>query len=208
MNQTPATQVLQQEPLLIVISGPSGVGKDTVLKRMKERRLPFHFVVTMTTREARPEECEGRDYFFVSKDRFQAMIQNEELLEYSLVYNDWKGIPKEQVRLAFQSGKDVIMRLDVQGAEKIKKICDPALLIFITAASEADLVKRLEVRQTEDEEKKRLRIETARQEMKRVVDFDYVIVNQEAQLDHTVDVIRSIIEAEHHRVHPRKVIIE
>lgn len=208
MTETTSTLVSQTQPLLIVISGPSGVGKDSVIKRMKERILPFHFVVTMTTRPPRPAEKEGIDYFFVSKDHFQAMIANDKLLEYSWVYEDLKGIPKEQVKIAFSSGKDVIMRLDVQGAEKIKKICDQALLIFITAPSESELVRRLEARHTEDEEKKRLRVETARQEMKWVDEFDYVVINQEDQLDRTVDVVRSIIEAEHHRVHPRKVVLE
>ena len=109
-------------PLLIVISGPSGVGKDTVIQRMKERRLPFHFVVTATTRPPRAGEVHGRDYFFVTKDEFAAMIESDELLEYAYVYNDYKGIPKQQVREALASGQDVIMRVDVQGAAKIRQL--------------------------------------------------------------------------------------
>jgi guanylate kinase len=121
-----------QEPLIIVISGPSGVGKDTVIQRMKERNLPLHFVVTAATRLPRPNEVNGRDYFFYSHDEFAEMIEKGELLEHAIVYNDYKGIPKDQVRDAISSGKDVIMRLDVQGAATIRRLCPDALMIFLT----------------------------------------------------------------------------
>ena len=120
------------DPLLIVISGPSGSGKDSVIQRMKEMNLPFHFVITATTRPARPEEVHGVDYFFLSPDEFAEMIEKDGLLEYAIVYNDYKGIPKEQVRQALASGKDVVMRIDVQGAATIRKICPDALSIFLT----------------------------------------------------------------------------
>src|SRR5574337_117852 len=131
------TFALQQpQPLLIVISGPSGAGKDTVVQRMKERGLPFHFVVTATTRPQRPNEVHGRDYWFVSKEEFARMIEQNELIEYALVYGDYKGIPKAQVREALASGKDVVMRLDVQGAATVRKLAHDALLIFITTENE------------------------------------------------------------------------
>src|SRR5512136_2156832 len=101
------------QPLVIVISGPSGVGKDAVIDRMKERQLPFHFVVTAATRKPRPDEVNGVDYILFSHDEFAEMIDKGELLEHAIVYNDYKGIPKSQVRQALESGKDVIMRLDV-----------------------------------------------------------------------------------------------
>ncbi|HEY5728590.1 MAG TPA: guanylate kinase [Anaerolineales bacterium] len=192
-------------PLLIVISGPSGAGKDTVMQRMQERGLPFHFVVTATTREKRENEEHGRDYFFVSKDEFARMIDEDELIEHAIVYGDYKGIPKQQVREALASGKDVVMRVDVQGAETVRKMAPEALLIFITTDSEEELVHRLETRKTETADSLALRIATARKELKRVEAFDYVIVNRDFQLDITVDSIRSIIDAEHHRVNPRKV---
>jgi len=196
---------LPNEPLLIVISGPSGVGKDTVLQRMKERNLPFHFVVTAATRPRRPAEVDGKDYIFVSHDQFAEMIEQGELLEYAIVYNDYKGIPKSQVRQALDSGKDVIMRLDVQGAHTIRKLCENALLIFLTTQSEEEMVERLRQRKTETPEGLKLRIATARQEMTRLEEFDYVVVNRDLQLDETVDTIVSIIHAEHHRVKQRKV---
>ncbi len=107
---------------MIVISGPSGVGKDSVLRALKKSSLPIYHVVTANTRAPRPDEREGIDYFFVTRDDFEKMISDNELIEYSHVYDDYKGVPKAQVRKAIQSGRDVILRLDVQGAEKIKKI--------------------------------------------------------------------------------------
>lgn len=195
----------RDEPLLIVISGPSGVGKDTVIQRMKARELPIHFVVTATTRPPRPEEEHGVDYFFVSSDEFAEMIEQDELLEYAIVYNDYKGIPKEQVRQALESGKDVVMRIDVQGAATIREKTKGAVLIFLTTQDEEELVNRLKARKTETREGLNLRIATARQELRRMQEFDYVVVNRENQLDETVDLILAIIQAEHHRVTPRKV---
>lgn len=196
---------LHPQPLLIVISGPSGAGKDTVVQRMQERGLPFHFVVTATTRPKRPNELDGRDYLFVSKEEFAGMIERNELIEYALVYGDYKGIPRTQVREALNSGQDVVMRLDVQGAETVRKLAHEALLIFITTESEEELVRRLQERKTETSDSLAIRIATARKELKRVEAFDYVIVNHDFQLDETVETIRAIIQAEHHRVLQRKV---
>ncbi len=172
---------------------------------MKERNLPFHFVVTATTRPPRADEVHGVDYFFLSKDQFAEMIERGELMEYALVYDDYKGIPKEQVHQALASGADVVMRLDVQGAATVRRLSPEALLIFITANSQEDMVQRLEARMTESPEELKLRIATARQEMKRLGEFDYAVVNARDRLDETVDAILAIIQAEHCRVHPRKV---
>jgi guanylate kinase len=197
--------LVQPKPLLIVISGPSGAGKDTILQRMKERELPFHFVVTATTRPRRDNEIDGRDYFFVSKDEFARMIDEDELIEYAIVYGDYKGIPKQQVRDALASGKDVIMRIDVQGAESVRKLAPEAMLIFITVDSEEELFNRLRERKTETADSLKLRMATARKELQRVSDFDYIVLNRDFHLDDTVDTIRAIIQAEHHRVNPRMV---
>lgn len=198
-------ELRKTNPLLIVISGPSGVGKDTVVQRMKERGFPFHFVVTATTRERRENEVHGRDYLFVSKEEFARMIEQNELIEYAIVYGDYKGIPKAQVRDAFASGKDVVMRIDVQGAETVRKLAPQALLIFLTCESEEELERRLRERKTESADALALRIATARKEFQRVEAFDYIIVNSDFQLDGTVEKVRAIIEAEHLRVHHRKV---
>lgn len=195
----------QQQPLLIVLSGPSGVGKDSVLQRMQARALPLHFVVTATTRPRRPEEAEGVDYHFVSHDQFAEMIDNDELLEYAIVYNDYKGIPKAQVRQALASGKDVVMRVDVQGASTIRDLCPEALLIFLSTRTEEQLVDRLRARKTETKEGLKLRIATARQELKQVELFDYYVINDEHRLEHAVDNILAILTAEHLRTRPRQV---
>lgn len=175
------------------------------MQRMQERGLPFHFVVTATTRPKRSNEVHGRDYWFVSTEEFARMIDADELIEYAVVYGDYKGIPKQQVREALASGMDVLMRIDVQGAETVRRLAPEALMIFITTESEEDLVHRLETRKTETPDSLAIRIATARKELKRVGVFDYLIINREFHLDETVETIRSIIQAEHHRVVPRKV---
>lgn len=198
-------ELRKPDPLLIVISGPSGVGKDSIVQRMIERDLPFHFVVTATTREKRQTEINGTDYWFVSKDEFARMIEQNELIEYAIVYGDYKGIPKREVREAFASGMDVVMRIDVQGAESVRKFAPEALMIFITCEGEDELERRLRERKTETADSLSLRIATARKELQRIESFDYVIVNQDFHLDDTVNKVRAIIDAEHLRVHHRKV---
>lgn len=195
----------QRASLLIVISGPSGVGKDTVLQRMQERRMPFHFVVTATTRPPRAGEVHGRDYFFISRDEFAEMIEQDELFEWAHVYNDYKGIPKRQVREALASGRDVMMRLDVQGAATVRQLAPEAVLIFLSPGTEEELVRRLSERKTESPEGLKLRIATARRELQRMEEFDYCVVNRDLALESTVDQIIAIIAAEHSRVHPRQV---
>ncbi len=193
------------EPLLIVISGPSGVGKDTVIEWMNKRGLPFEFVVTATTRPPRQDEVHGVNYIFLTKDQFAEMIEKGELLEYAVVYEDFKGVPKEQVRKALASGRDVVMRLDVQGAKTVRQLAPESLLIFLTTQNEEELIHRLVSRRGEDSEGLKLRIATARQELKQIELFDYVVVNRENHLDETLDTILAIIKAEHARVHHRKV---
>jgi guanylate kinase len=187
-------------PLLVVVSGPSGVGKDTLLQRLKERGFDFAFVVTMTTRPKREHEVDGKDYFFVSHDHFSSLIESNGFLEYSKVYGDYKGIPKEQVQCAWDSGKDVVMRIDVQGAAKVRMLVPQAVTIFLIPESESELVRRLTERKTETPEGLNRRINTAREEMKHLCEFDYVVVNPANHIDQAVNQIISIINAEHCRV--------
>jgi guanylate kinase len=193
------------QPLLVVISGPSGVGKDAVLKTLQRRENSLHFVVTATSRKIREGEVNGVDYIFVSVDEFESMVARDELLEYAMVYEQYKGIPKSQVRDAMHSGKDVIMRIDVQGAATIRRLCPEAVLIFLIPANQPEWIKRLEERRTETPENLNLRIHTAQQELTRMAEFDYVVVNAQDCLDEAVDAIEAIIEAEHHRVQPRRI---
>ncbi len=197
--------LLKPEPLLIVLSGPSGVGKDVTLQALKRRNIPLHFVVTATTREPRPEETHGVDYFFYSKEEFQEMIDTNELLEYAIVYDDYKGIPKDQIRKAMQSGLDVILRVDVQGAAKLRELNPDAVLIFLLPSSVEEWHERLNGRQTETEESMKIRLDKVRWELDYISIFDYLVVNRHNRLDETVNTIVEILHAEHHRTIPRKI---
>ncbi|HSH02203.1 MAG TPA: guanylate kinase [Anaerolineae bacterium] len=187
-------------PVMLVISGPSGVGKDTVARILLEQRNNLHFVVTATTRPPREGEVDGVDYIFVTNDEFARMIDENELLEYAYVYNDYKGIPKQQIRDALASNKDVIMRLDVQGAATMRKLVPGSVSIFLMAESEDALVRRLQERKSETSEGLKLRIATARQEVKRLSEFDYCVINPEGNREVAVAQILAIIDAEHCRV--------
>jgi len=195
----------QRQPLMVVISGPSGAGKDTVVERMQRRGLPFHFVVTATTRGHRSGEVEGVDYFFLSTPEFERMIQAGEFIEHALVYGEHKGIPRQQVQLALASGTDVVLRVDVQGAKTLRGLYPEALLIYLITRSEEELAERLKRRRTESPEKLQLRLETARAEFDYLGLFDYAVVNAEDQVEAAVDTILAIIQAEHHRVNPRRI---
>ena len=192
-------------PLLVVVSGPSGVGKDATLKRMREMDCPFHFVVTTTDRPPRPDEVDGVDYCFVSTGEFERMIQNDELLEHATVYGQHKGIAKAQVQPALDSGKDVVLRLDVQGAATIRRLFPEAVLVFLACESEAALTERLKRRRTESEAALLTRLAIVRQEMESISEFDYVVVNYTSHLDETVKTIGAIIKAEKCRVWQREV---
>jgi guanylate kinase len=201
----PGTDSPPSSPLLIVISGPSAVGKDSVVQRLLEDTEAFTFVVTVNTRLPRPGERPGVDYHFVTREQFLQMIADGEMLEYAPVYDDYKGVPRAGVRQALATGKDVVLRLDVQGAATIRRICPEALLIFITPEDESVLLERMRSRPGDKPESQELRLATVTQELQRVEEFDYAVTNRSGQLERTVEIIRSIILAEHHRVHPRKV---
>jgi guanylate kinase len=194
--QTWYGELSNPRPLLVVISGPSGVGKDATIQRMRERGFPCCFVVTATTRPKRPGEIDGVDYHFMTEQAFQQMIAQEGFLEHAMVYDQYKGIPKTGVRTALSSGQDVVIRVDVQGAATVKQLVPQAITIFLTAESEEALLERLRRRHTEDEAQLSRRIQTARTELHRACEFKYRVVNRECALDDTVDKVFSIMEAE------------
>ena len=194
-------------PLLIIISGTPGAGKDSLIQRMKERGCPFHFVVTATDRPPRPGEVHGQDYFFLTTEEFQQMEREGELLEHAIVYGQYKGVPKQQVREALDSGKDVVMRVDVQGAATIRRLVPEAVLIFLTAPTLEELAQRLYRRGQDSPEQLQTRLETAQTEMARMEEFDYVVINRNDALDDAVDDVIAIIRAEHCRVHPRRIVL-
>jgi guanylate kinase len=199
------SRFLSPQPLVIVISGPSGVGKDELIAELKKRRVPLHFVVTATTRMRRQDEVDGIDYHFVSVDQFAGMMQDGELLEHAMVYGDYKGIPKQQVADALRSGKDVVLRIDVQGAQTIRRLLPDAVFIFLVAESTWELERRLIERKSEEPDKLKMRVATARRELRRVREFDYVVVNRRDRLAEAADTVLAIVDAEKHRVSPRHI---
>lgn len=191
------------KPLLIVVSGPSGAGKDAVLARVKGSVQPLYFVVTATTRPQREGESDGVPYHFVSRERFQEMVEWGELLEWAEVYGHLYGVPKSQVKEALERGHDVLVKVDVQGAATIKRAVPQALLIFLAPPSMAALEERLRDRNTESAAELERRIATANEEMMQQGMFDYVVVND--QVDLAAAQIDAIITAEKRRVRPRAV---
>lgn len=186
-------------PLVVVISGPSGVGKDAVLRRLLELRPELSMVVTATDRAPRPGETDGVDYHFTTAARFEAMIASDELIEHAVVYGQHKGIPKSSVRDKLASDDDVVLRLDVQGAATVRAMIPDAVLVFLCAESETALARRLFRRGTESEEQFARRVATARAETRRLDEFDYVVVNPEGGLERAAAKLSAIIDAEKSR---------
>ena len=180
-------------PQIIVLSGPSGVGKDAVISEMRRKGSKSHFTVTTTTRKIRNGEVNGKDYFFVSKPKFQKLISSNGLLEWAEVYGNLYGVPKQPVSKALTQGLDVVLKIDVQGARTIKKISPKALFIFLSPGSLSDLEKRLRDRMTESEEALQIRLETAISEMSESTWFDYEVENANGQLEEAVSQIEKII---------------
>jgi guanylate kinase len=197
-----------KNPIVVVISGPSGVGKDVMIDRMIESgRLGFHFTVTATTRDPRPGEKDGINHHFVSVDDFVNLIAADELLEWAQVYDNYYGVPKKQVRDALQQGNHVIMRVDVQGAKRLSEIIPEALLIFIIPPSLDVLRKHLEGRGVNSEEEMTKRLAAATEEISQASLFDFTVTNEEDELDVTVKNVVEIIESESMRIPPRNVSI-
>lgn len=196
--------ILQPRPLLIVISGTSGVGKDAVIKALKQRNLPLHFVVTATSRPPREDEVTGKDYFFYSWQEFNERIQKNEFIEHAIVYGELKGIPRSQIEEALQSGKDVVAKVDVQGAGTLRRLYPQAVVIFLIPRNVEEWLGRLKGRNTDRGKKLNLRIKEAINEVAQMDLFDYIVVNADGEIEKAVDDIIDIINAEHHRVEHRK----
>jgi guanylate kinase len=188
-------------PLFVVLSGPSGAGKDAVLDEMARRGLHFHRVVTCTTRPPRDGERDGVDYFFISNAEFDRLIETGGLLEHAVVYGNGYGVPRQQVADKLREGLDVYVRTDVQGAASIRKLAPGAVLVFIAPSSLDEIEERIRARGADDEETVRRRLDTARDEMARRREFDYVVENEPGRLDATVDRLIEILDVE--RLRPR-----
>lgn len=205
MNSKKMSLLAEQKNLFIILSGPSGVGKDAVLKKLKELELPFHYVVTATTRHRRVTETHGIDYYFLSKDKFQHMREKGELIEWAEVYGNYYGVPKEEITQALTKGKDAIFKVDVQGVATLKKTLPQAIFIFLMPPSMDELGRRLKGRSSESQADLAFRLEKAAEEIKSLPLFDYVITSHQNRLDDIISQIQAIVVAEKCRVNPRVV---
>jgi guanylate kinase len=191
--------------MVVIISGPSGVGKDTVLDSLKARSATpdRHFVVTYKTREPRSSEVNGVHYNFVSEEEFRRLDEAGELLEASMTHDHWAGTPRDQVAAAVSSGRDAILKIDVNGADKVKAQIPDALLIFVNPPSPEELERRIVGRQTESPASLAQRRRDAVMEMARAPDYDHVVTNYTDKAQETADQIDEIIRKEHAR-HPSR----
>ena len=187
----------------MVLSGPSGVGKDAVLRQLKRMGRSWHFTVTATTRSQRLGEEEGVDYFFVDRDAFNQMVLQGEFLECAQVYGNWYGVPRSQVKDALERGLDVVIKTDVQGASTIREVAPDGVFVFLMPPSPHELERRLRERKTETTPDMELRIRTAMEELRQLSLFDYVVVNDD--LETAAGQIDAIVTAERCRIPPRRV---
>jgi guanylate kinase len=193
--------------MLVIISGPSGVGKDTIIDALRRRahEREYHYVVTCTTRARRPGEVDGVDYHFLSPETFAEWRAAGEFLEANEVHGNWYGTPRGQVRQALAAGRDVILKIDVQGAQVVKEKVPHALLVFIVPPSLEDLFQRLRARATETADELEIRQRNAAIELARQDDYDYVVVNETGQVERTAERIDEIMAREHERYPDRRV---
>lgn len=193
----------KQCPLLLVLSGPSGVGKTTITKALVEHGWGGYILVTVTTRRPRAGELEGVHYHFRTIQRFQQMVEQGELLEHAEVHGNWYGTPATPVRQQLAAGVDVIMTIDPQGAQKIRERTRGAVFVFLAPQSLDDLTERLNIRGQDTPEQRALRLLNAEREMAEMPKYDYVIVNRPGRLSEAVEQLRAIMLAEHLRVNQR-----
>lgn len=204
---TPAGLVARASGLIFVISGPSGVGKDTIKKCLQDQDFPIGYCVTATTRPAREGEIHGLHYYFVTDAEFEEMLRSGELIEHAVVHGKYSyGIPFEGLRAGLRSGMDVMLTPDVQGAEALRALLPNTVSIFLAPSSLEALRPRIERRNATPEEVAR-RMKTAAGEMLRLGEFDYIVVNEDDKLDVTVEKVKAIITAERVRVKPRRVVL-
>ncbi len=188
--------------LLVVLSGPSAVGKDTVIQRMRDLGLPMHYAITATTRPRRPGEIDGFHYYFLTEEEFERRREQNEFLEYAKVYGHWYGSPKLPVRDALVRGQDVILKLDVQGSRAVMRQAPEALFLFLAPPSIGWLRYHLRERKTESGARLREREEAAIAELSAASEFDHIVVNQDNDVDQVVREITHLI-SQHRRNKPR-----
>jgi guanylate kinase len=191
-------------PLLVVLSGPSGVGKTTVTNALVQQGWDGHVVVTVTTRRPRDSEQDGVHYHFRTQEEFQRLIERGDLLEHAEVHGNWYGVPAWTVREKLAEGTDIILTIDPQGAQHIRERTHEALFVFLAPESLDDLIERVEARAADTPEQKTLRLLNSEREMAEMPKYDYVIVNRRGRQAEAVACLRAIVQAEHARVIPRR----
>lgn len=194
---------IKHSPLLLVLSGPSGVGKTTVTKALVAQGWLGHIVVTATTRRPRAGEINGVDYHFRTPQQFQQMLEDNELLEHAEVHGNMYGVPAGDVRERLNAGVDVILTIDPQGAQTVRRRVRGAIFVFLAPESIDDLVERVNQRGLDSPEQRALRLLNAERELAQAPSYDYLIVNREGKLSETVEQLKAIMLAEHLRVEPR-----
>lgn len=194
MAATPLARAYELRGILFVLSGPSGVGKDTVLRHAMSRLGPIRTSVSVTTRPPRPDEIDGTDYFFVSVAEYQRMLEARELLEHAEVHGHFYGTPRTWVLDHLRAGTDVVLEIDVQGAMQVKAAFPEVVLLFLGPPSWQELARRLRARGTDDEESIRRRLRNAHHEMQQINRYDYLIIND--QLAYATDRFQAIVLAE------------
>lgn len=204
-QQLASAQSSTRQGLLFVLSAPSGAGKDTVINTLRQLGMDFYVVPSVTTRTPRPGESEGHPYHFISKETFEQLVSQNELLEYANVHGNWYGQPRKLIRDNLSAGRDVLLKIDVKGAATIRSKVPDAIFIFLIPGSLEELTQRLTGRQTETEEELRRRLADARKELAEQHWYDYLITNRDGHLQEAVDCLRAIMLAEHCRVHPRNI---
>jgi guanylate kinase len=202
-HQTPRPS--SRQGLLFVLSAPSGTGKDSVINALKQQGMNFYVVPSVTARAPRPGESEGNPYHFISQEEFDRMVANDELLEYAKVHGNWYGQPRQPIRDNLRAGRDVLLKIDVQGAATVRRKVPQAIFIFLVPDSLEELTLRLSKRNTETEGELQRRLADARTELTEKYWYDYVVLNRQDHLQEAVDNIRAIMMAEHCRTQPRQV---
>jgi guanylate kinase len=195
---------VRRYPLLLVLSGPSGVGKTTITSALKTQGWTGHVVVTATTRRPRAGEIDGVHYHFRTPEQFQRMLEQNELLEHAEVHGNWYGVPATPVREKLAQGIDIILTIDPQGGQSIRERTQGAVFVFLAPESLDELVERVEARGAETPEQKTLRLLNAEREMAELPKYDYLIINRSGRLEEAVEHLKAIMLAEHDRVEPRQ----
>ena len=195
----------QKQGLLFVLSAPSGTGKDSVINALKEQGADFYVVASVTTRPPRAGESEGNPYHFISEERFKQLVDEDELLEYANVHGNWYGQPRKAIRENLKAGRDVLLKIDVQGAATVRSKVPQAIVIFLVPGSLDELAERLTQRDTETPEERARRLADARKEMEQRYQYDYLVVNRQNCLQEAVEQLRAIMLAEHARTQIRHI---